>query len=457
MAQLNRKTKSQPVFTHEGGKAKRITPEMELRRTVMACMLWEDQFYEDGASIADRISSLIPKVGPTKCYEIATEARNQMKLRHAPLLIAREMARHFRGESFVSNTIHDIIQRPDELTEFLSIYWKDGKIPLSSQVKKGLAKAALKFNEYSYAKYNRDKEIKLRDVLMLCHAKPYTQEQAQIFGKIINKDHFPTKYKKKDFKPLGKYTPLETPDTWETAITNKVDKKEEWTRLLIENKLGPLALLRNLRNMTQAGVETDLLRDAILDMNIERVLPYRFITAAKYAPRLEPELEQAMFKAIETKELVRGDTALLIDVSGSMEHKISDKSEMTRMDAACALAILAREMFRNVTVFTFSDRIIEVPPRRGFALRDQIINSQPHSGTALGGALNQIHKNFKYDRMIVFTDEQSNDTIPNPLGKGYVINVASFKNGVGYGPWMHIDGFSEAVLDYICQYENLEY
>jgi len=28
-------------LTHEGGRASIITPEQELRRTVMACMLWE--------------------------------------------------------------------------------------------------------------------------------------------------------------------------------------------------------------------------------------------------------------------------------------------------------------------------------------------------------------------------------------------------------------------------------
>jgi len=29
------------------------------------------------------------------------------------------------------------------------------------------------------------------------------------------------------------------------------------------------------------------------------------------------------------------------------------------------------------------------------------------------------------------------------------INVASYKNGVGYGKWTHIDGWSESVIEYI--------
>jgi 60 kDa SS-A/Ro ribonucleoprotein len=97
-----------------------------------------------------------------------------------------------------------------------------------------------------------------------------------------------------------------------------------------------------------------------------------------------------------------------------------------------------------------------VPPRRGFALRDAMEASQPHSGTYLGKALDAVNeaKHAPYDRIIVITDEQSHDRISAPRGTGYVINVASARNGVGYGPWVHIDGWSEAVLEYIREAER---
>ena len=81
-------------------------------------------------------------------------------------------------------------------------------------------------------------------------------------------------------------------------------------------------------------------------------------------------------------------------------------------------------------------------------------SSQPHQGTYLGAALDAV--NERYDRIIVITDEQSHDRVAAPRGKGYMINVASARNGVGYGPWMHIDGFSEAVINYIRELENSE-
>mgnify|MGYP006153892861 CR=1 FL=1 len=72
----------------------------------------------------------------------------------------------------------------------------------------------------------------------------------------------------------------------------------------------------------------------------------------------------------------------------------------------------------------------------------------------MGAAVTAVNQKFKYERLVVLTDEQSHDAVPPPAGKGYVINVASNKNGVGYGPWSHIDGWSEAVIDYIQESEK---
>jgi hypothetical protein len=47
--------------------------------------------------------------------------------------------------------------------------------------------------------------------------------------------------------------------------------------------------------------------------------------------------------------------------------------------------------------------------------------------------------------------EQSHDPVPQM--KGYLINVARNRNGVGFGQWLHIDRWSDKVLDYIVRYE----
>src|SRR5579871_3910342 len=226
--------------THEGAPAVSVNTELQLRRSVLACMLWEDEFYEDGVAIAGRIRELVPKVAAEKVAALAVEARTQMKLRHAPLLLVREMARLATHRQLVAETLFRVIQRADELSEFVALYWSEGKQPLSAQVKKGLAAAFTKFDEYALAKYNRAAPVKLRDVLFLCHAKPLDEAQAALWKRLVDDE-------------------LATPDTWEVALSSGADKREVWERLLQEKKLGALALLRNLRNMADAKVEEALI------------------------------------------------------------------------------------------------------------------------------------------------------------------------------------------------------
>jgi 60 kDa SS-A/Ro ribonucleoprotein len=446
MARLNMLNLNFVPRTHEGAPARRISPELQLRRSVLACLLWEKQFYEDGAEIAGRITGLVPKVAAEKVAALAVEARTQMKLRHAPLLLVREMARHKTHRRFVADTLANVIQRADELGEFVAIYWKDGRVPLSGQVKKGLAAAFPKFDEYALAKYNRGGPIKLRDVLFLCHAKPRDAAQASVWKKLI-------------------WGRLNAPDTWEVALSSGADKREAWQHLLVENKLGALALLGNLRNLREADVEEELVLSALRSMNAARVLPFRFLAAARYAPQWEETLEQAMLKCVAGQEKLAGKTVVLVDVSGSMTAPLSRRSEMQRTDAAYGLAVLLREIGEKVSVFSFSDDLVEVPARRGFALRDAIDASQRHNSTQLGKAVESLNRKESYDRLVVISDEQAHDSVPGPRqwsdgrarpSKGYVINVASCKNGVGYGKWTHIDGWSESVVEYIRMLEQAD-
>jgi 60 kDa SS-A/Ro ribonucleoprotein len=438
MSTLN---KLKRVFTREGAPAKTFTPADELKRTLMNCLLWEDQFYENGAAIADRIKQLVPRVEPERVAALAITAREDMKLRRAPLLVLREMARHATHRGLVADTLVRVIQRPDEMTELLAIYWADAlgplqqrkRQPISAQIKKGLARAVTKFDAYQLAKYDRDGAVRIRDVLFLVHAKPKDAEQEKVWKQLVGGE-------------------LSAADTWEVSLSTGGEKRETFERLIAEKKLGGLALLRNLRLMQKAEVPRETIAGAIEAMRVDRILPYRFITAARYAPDFEPELESAMLKSIKDHARLKGRTRLLIDVSGSMDTALSRQSEMTRLEAACGLAILAREICEKAEIFTFSNEVAKIPPRRGFALRDAIVASQPHAGTYLGKAVQQVDK--KGERLIVFTDEQSHDKVESPLGLAYMINVASYQHGVGNGPWRRVDGFSEAVVAWIAASEE---
>lgn len=466
------KTNKRPTtparYTHGGTIAANINAAQELQRSVMACLLWEDEFYENGSSNAARIKALVPKVKPEKVAAIATIARTDMHLRHVPLLLVREMARYDTHRPYVESTLYNVIQRADEMAEFLSIYWREGKTPLANSVKRGLARSFDKFDEYQFGKYKgRTNNISLQDVIRLVHPSPGDCKCTQQ-GHCCNTD-------KSDLYGRIARNELATPDTWEVNLSanDGQPKRQKWTRLLQEQRLGGMALLRNLRNMEQAGVDEQLIRDALLNMNTNRILPFRFIAAAKAAPRYEHEIETAMLRGLQQAPKLPGKTLVVIDVSGSMYgSSLSAKSDMDRALAASALGAIARELCENSVIYATAGNDITrvhrtelVPNRRGMALVDAIYGLS----TPLGGGgifLKSVTDYLKErektcDRMIVITDEQDTSRDPasspklvQPFGKhNYMINVASYRNGIGYDKWTHIDGWSDAVFKYMLAVE----
>jgi len=451
--------KTPPIYTHEGAVAVRINAVQQLRRSVMSCMLFEGTFYAEGVEIAKRIHDEVAAVlklkdGADIVANIAYEARTKFKLRHAPLwlVVALIRAQTDAARAVVSGVIASVVQRPDELAELMAMYWKEGKRPLPAQMKKGLAVAFQKFDRYSLSKYaNRDGQVAMRDVLFLVHGKPLNEEQALLWKELAEGN-------------------LKAPDTWEANLSSGKDKKETFTRLIAEKQLGALALLRNLRNMQEAGVESSVIKEALATMKTERVLPFRFITAAKYAPKLEPQLEEAMFRCLDGSTKLSGKTLLVVDASGSMHGPISGKSELDRLSAAAALAMLLREVCEDVVIYAtagdhYKHATMLIPPRRGFGLRDllkyentvRVING---GGIFLKQVIDYLRdKEPNVDRIVVFTDEQDCDLTnkpgsAKPFGKNnYLINVGADRNGIGYGDWVHVDGFSENTLSWIFEHE----
>lgn len=469
MSRRNVKAKNTET-THEGAPAARMSDVEALRRSVLACLLWEDSFYESGEEIADRIVALAKRVPASVVAALAIEARETMHLRHVPLLLLSVLAEEAGGTSLVSRTIERVISRADEMGELVAIHaarFKDKPLrkTLSAQMKKGLAKAFLKFDAYQLAKYDRASAVRLRDVAFLCHVKARDDADGIRIARLVNRDRYPEKTKASGFPVQERYfgsgdatahVPLDTPDTWETNLSAGADKKETFERLIRDRKLGYLALLRNLRNMVDAGCDLDLVREAIIARKggAEKVFPFRYVAAARAAPRLEPAIDQALMAAVGEMPKLKGTTAILVDLSGSMVTKLSAKSDMLRTDAAAALAAIFPG--EDVRVIPFGTHATEIAHRVGMAGIEAILRSGMGGGTDIGGAVTYAG-NQHYDRIIVITDEQSMSPVPRPKSeRAYMINVASYKNGIAYGAdgWTHIDGWSEGVIRYIGEAER---
>lgn len=368
------------------------------------------------------------------------------------------MCKYPEHKLFVKDLLPKIITRADMLTDFLAIYWKDGKYPICNQAKKGLALAFHNFNEYKLAKYDRDAAIKLRDVMFLVHAKPRNQYEQKLFNKVAERT-------------------LTPPETWEVMLSRGDDKKATWTTLITEGKIGGLAMLRNIANMQKANVDRRTIQDGLKTLRSSMLLPLDFWKAARMNPAFERDIEDAMIEAYKNLPKLPGKTLFIVDVSGSMDFLTSGSSQFNRMDQACAMAILAAnqcEDYELVATAGNDDSKISASewieyPKRGFALAPQIMDTR-HRISGGGIFTRQClewckdkFKDKKFDRIIIFSDSQDCDypekRVPKPFGTyNYIVDVSAHTRGVNYkGVWTaEVSGWSEHFLTYIAALEGLQ-
>jgi len=438
----------------KGAKQDNLT---QLRRVVLANLLWEDLAYIDGKEVAKQIAELIPLCAPEDVANLAIEARKFQKLRHTPLFIAVHMLKHEKHRQLVDELLPLIITRADMLTDFLAIYKKvNGHIkPIASAAKRGLATSFCNFNEYQFAKYDRNADIKLRDVMFLVKPKP-EQGKEELFKKIASRT-------------------LEIPDTWEVALSTGKDKKETWTRLIEEEKIGGLAMLRNIANMKKASVDKKVIVKGLKSLKSQMLLPLNFLTSARMNPEFEREIEDAMMDSYSNLPKLPGRTLFICDISGSMGSNISSKSNFTRQDAACAMSMLAVNQCEEYELVATAGNDHSGKgahehikyPKKGFGLFQQI----KECGARIGGGgiftrqcLEWCQNNIKgnFDRIVIFSDSQDCDRVnktPKPYGKfNYICDVSAHKFGVNYkGTWTaEISGWSEHFLTYVAAYEGLQ-
>ena len=436
-----------------------------LRRAVLANLLWENIAYMDGQSVTDEIKRLIPLCDPKDVALLTVEARTMQKLRHTPLFLAVEMCKHDATRPYVKEVLPRIITRADMLTDFMALYWADGKCPICNSAKKGLAKAFHNFKEYHFAKYDRDAEIKLRDVMFMVRPKPETQLEVELYKKIADRT-------------------LATPDTWEVLLSlvhTPEEKAAVWTKLITEGKIGGKAMLMNIRNMQNAGVPRPIIVQGLNELKGAMLLPLDFLKAMRESTGFEREIEDAMLKTYENMPKLPGKTLFIVDVSGSMGSITSSGSKFSRLDQAASMAMLAANQCEDFELVCTagSDSYCKEEqeyikyPSKGFKMFQDINSMYRKLG---GGGIftyqcieklrhklgDKIHD---YARIIVFSDSQDIDVAhgsknkPRPFGKyNYICDVSAHTRGINYkGVWTaEISGWSEHFLTYIAAFEGIE-
>lgn len=398
MSKFNTK-KNNTTTNLAGGKAFKMDAEQELLHAVLTTFL-EDKYYETGNERIDRIVNLIKQASPEYVANLAYVARTEFHLRSVPIILLGELAKVHKGDSLVRTAIEKTVQRVDDITELVA--YLDAKLP--KQVKRGIRRALYKFSPYQIAKYRAEgKDVSLVDVFNLVHPKPQfaTREQAKAWKDLIDGN----------LKSTGQ--------TWEATISTTEDKKESWEKLIMENKLGYMATLRNINNFIKNDIDP-VAKNMVIDKltNREQVkrskqLPFRFVTAYDNVEDREyrDAISIAMDHAVDNVPELPGKTLIAIDVSGSMGGGWINYNASTSIKKASIFGASLAKANRLADIVLFDDEISTLPVSSRIPVIDiakQIEDNARGGGTNTSLVFRLALDNKKvYDRIIIISDDQS--------------------------------------------------
>lgn len=414
------------TVNYEGEQAYKLSPEWQLYAASVTSVL-SGKFYENADARVSTLRKLIAQCDPQFVARLAIYARRTMNLRSIPLVLAVELAKVHNGDATVRKTISKVVQRADEITELLACYQSANKREetkklnrLSKQVQAGLQEAFNRFDEYQFAKYNRDAEVRLRDALFLVHPKAKDEQQQALFNKIVSDT-------------------LDTPYTWETGLSalgqNKYPSAEsrreafraKWEELIDSGKVGYMALMRNLRNILEAEVSAQHMSKvcAVLSsaeaVRRSKQLPFRYLAAYREVSKVTSVYAGMVIDALEaaaqvSAENIKGfdrDTKVLIacDVSGSMQRAISPKSKIMSYDIGLMLAMLLNARCKRAVTGMFGDtwKVINVPTSDILSNVEAFYRREGEVGYSTNGYLvieDLLNRKLKMDKVMIFTDMQ---------------------------------------------------
>jgi len=437
-----------------GGQAfKVVNPKEELLSAVLTTFL-DDKYYESGSDRQNRIEQLVKMVDPTFVAKLAYVARKEFYLRSVTTFLLGTLSKVHKGNDLLKRAIVACTNRVDDLTELVAFVGK----PLPKQVKRGVRNAILKFDRFALAKYKGEgKDISLVDLFNLVHPKAQhaTEEQKQAWKDLIEGN-------------------LKSFDTWEVELAgakDDVERKEKLSALVLTNKIGYMALLRNLNNILKYKCSDEVIAHAASRLSDKeevlksKQLPFRFVTAYKNVIGnrvLTDALTLALEHSVGNVANLPGKTLIAVDTSGSMSGDPISK-------ASIFAAALAKKSNSEVLLYDTKVKSLTVSSHSTVMDIASYIERESLGGGTNTGIVftHAVTKNAKYDRIIILSDNQSwqgDDTqsaynsYKNALGIDpfiYAIDIAGYGTRDLQSPkTKHISGWSERLLDYIGESEK---
>ncbi|KND24345.1 TROVE domain-containing protein [Streptomyces acidiscabies] len=473
-------TTGRTLRTGEGGHGHERDARSELFLLAVANFVSENTFYESGADRDNRFAALVRQLAvtdPEWTAGLLRWLRGEGNLRTAAVVGAAEYV-HARLAAGVTEgpsnrgVVDSVLQRPDEPGELLAYWTATHGRNVPKPVKRGVADAVRRlYHAKSLLKYDTSaKGYRFGDILNLVHAAPDPAKpwQGELFRYALDRRHHPETavvpgsdqvlraHRELMELPVERRRAVVTSDggaerlaaagmTWEVLagwLQGPMDK-DAWEAVI--PSMGAMALLRNLRNFDEAGVCDEVAaRVAARISDPEQVarsrqFPFRYLAAYRHAPSLRWSypLERALGHSLANVPALPGRTLVLVDRSGSMWSRLSERSQLNRADAAAIFgtAFALRAEDADLVEFGTTSR------RLAFDQGESVLRILERFGD-LGGTdtVSAIRSHYRgQDRVLIVTDEQyAYSSHGDPTGQVpadipvYTWNLAGYR--AGHGP-----------------------
>jgi len=403
------KEKQNRTVNLAGGQAYVPTPQLQLV-SILLTSFAQDQFYRPAKNTFADIAKLLPQVDAQFAAKAAVFARNEYGMRSITHVLAAELAARASGQPWSKAFYDRIVRRPDDMLEITAYYFGRGGKTLPNAMKKGFASAFARFDGYQLAKYRGEqKTVKLVDLVNLVRPVP-NERNALALKQLVSGE-------------------LKSDATWEAKLTKagqvaetETEKTElkgaAWAELLRANKLGYLALLRNLRNIAEQAPE--LAQEVAAQLTDRRrikqslVLPFQYLSAIDAIQDSQVSQKRLMLNALNTTlELAldnvprfEGRTLVVLDDSGSMTSTRTKYANRTPIQIG---SLFAAALFKanNADLMRFSDEAsyVRANPADSMAgIAERLVQQARAAGTNFHAIFTAVRE--RYDRIVILSDMQ---------------------------------------------------
>jgi hypothetical protein len=441
-------TSTAAARTHEGGAGVLREPKSELFLLALANFVTQKTFYESGEDRDDRFAALVRKLAvedPEWTAGLLAWLRRDGNMRTASLVGAAEYVRARLDAGTGTGpanrqVVASVLLRADEPGELLGYWTSTYGRNIPKPVKRGIADAVRRlYSGTSLLKYDTaSKGYRFGDVLNLVHATPDPGKpwQGDLFRYALDRRHHPdTAVPPASSRTLVAHRALmELPVDERRAVVTAPDGAQRlaeagmtWEALAgwlqgpmdaaaweaVIPSMGAMALVRNLRNFDQAGVSDEVAAQVAARISdpeavaASRQFPFRYLAAYQHAPSLRwaYPLEKALGHALANVPALPGRTLILVDRSGSMWSRLSDRSELNRADAAAVFGTALALRAADADLVQFGTSSAPIAYRAGESVLKVLDRFGDLGGTNTTEAVRTHYRG--HDRVLIVTDEQA--------------------------------------------------